>query len=489
MPISKQLEKRLYDVHRTPVQIFCHNVRTVASGPRFAQPDACSIDHTQFLTLVVFFTYAHPGDMRADAALRRESADVLRRFNVQPLRWSETDKLADRMPWSNRWGDSRHLAGLLDIQDAIQYSIFATGRDAKAVMGLPVDEAREIIENNITKRDREYVPLNRAYDDERAETRSNLQMNLKFKPDRVKVENLILKHYMGLVYPHPGYKGVFLCDKLVELMGPSLRGWRLIRFLGGGAYGKVFQMQDPTGKIVAVKFMVENERGEAEKEVRAQRIFHGLALSPPVFAHETIKTHGGVKMHLIVMGRIDITLEERLCMAGTDVGKIRKIADDVVNLMARMRTAQVTHGDMHTQNVAYEARGGKYVPLLIDFGQSSTKANEPAVDAEQLIRVLLNDNYTYSYIIVHALRDYLDKFVTYQLTGDDRVQYNLWNKYMDKRAVYGNATRRRLLSGLADIVERNERAPRRGKPRKSKPRKSKPRRKRKPKLDLVRQLM
>lgn len=458
--VAPKLKKRLLALQHVPLQAFCQNVRRHDFKPRFAQPNACSINQYEFLKLVVFFTYRRENDRRADALLKQESAMALPGTD-QGLIWSESDEAANRMPWSGVAEDvikddpsaTKHLAGLLEIHGAIQDAIYnLSNADVNRVSGMRPDAAKTFIDGMIEKREQEYSPLNKT-----------------FKPDRLKVENLIMKDYMGLFTQPVDYKGVFLCDELVKLMGRSLRGWRLVRYLGGGVSGKVFQMQSPDGRLVAVKFMIEATPGEAADEVRAQGVFHGFGLAPRVLEHKTITTQAGVKMHLIVMERIDFTLEEMLCVAKHNVATIRKIAGEVVNLMARMRTARVTHGDMHTQNIGYVVRDGKYVPILIDFGQSSTRSNYPLVDAEQLLRILTYRGmgmYPYSYIIAEELQKYLERIgETHKLTGDDRIQEQIWNDYMRNHRDVLSDKRRMLLQVVSEIASK---APRKRSPRKRK---------------------
>ncbi len=467
MPVSAKLAKRTQALRKVPMQVFCDEVREYDFDKRFAQPGACSIEQYQFLKLVWFFSGEGP---RADTKLRQESKAALQRYGM-----------VLKLPGTA----SRSVLGdLLEKRDAIVSMIYNLGdADVDRLTGMSAQAAQAYIEAKVEAR------------------KKNLATRLN------NVETQIAEGYLGLVTQPPTYSGPYMCDQLVHLMGPSLKGWRLIRYLGGGEYGKVFQMQSPTGDVLAVKLVVEKKRGEVAEETRAQGVFHGLGLAPRVREHKVVRTLAGAKMHLIVMENIDMTLEEMLCVAQHDTQKIQSIADQVVDMMDRMRTAKVTHGDMHTQNIGYQVRNGKYEPILIDFGQSSTKSNNPLVDAEQLLRTLSSPNianYPYSHVFADALQRYLDRIgKRYDLTGDDKVQKRLWNRYCDfERNVLSDDRRRALAGALADMLDTMQdtrppplkrRSPKRRSPKRRSPKRRSPKRRSSKRdarnVNLIRQLM
>ena len=251
-----------------------------------------------------------------------------------------------------------------------------------------------------------------------------------------KVLATLMKEYGHLVVPPAQDPHNFMCKTLVKLMGPAVKGWSILKYLGGGEYGKVFLMHTPAGEKVAVKLMIETEPGETQSEIKAQKVFSKVGLGPELFKYTSSRTAGGVKVDLIVMEPVDYTLREVLCMAGNDVGRVRAVVAQVMALMRGMRRHKLTHGDMHDENVAFRVKNGKLSPVLIDFGFSVTNGSFPQVDAEQLVRVLVEDGmgplYPHALLIVEALRDFLkDQGIKYNIKGTSPGYFKIHDEYLE----------------------------------------------------------
>jgi hypothetical protein len=192
-------------------------------------------------------------------------------------------------------------------------------------------------------------------------------------------------------------QGQSFCDKIMDYLPSStFKGWKIVKMLGGGAFGKVFLAVNQAGEKRAIKFQLE-ERGaflSAREEVGLHRWFAKRGLAPAVYAYEVFKAPvRNVNVHVIMMEPVDFILEDLLChpqAAKFFVDWLEPVGDQIVYLFEQMRRVNATHGDFHTGNIGfkYNPATNKVKLLLIDFGQSSVQVNNPYVDAEQLLRTM-----------------------------------------------------------------------------------------------------
>jgi serine/threonine protein kinase len=249
----------------------------------------------------------------------------------------------------------------------------------------------------------------------------------------------IYRRYGSLLNPPPDNPVGFMCREVVKLMGPSLRGWTLVKYLGGGAYGKVFLMKNPQGKSVAVKLQkIGAGSDDPSEEVRMQKIFAGHGLGPKVIQHTSTTTASGAMVDLIVMEPVDYTLREALCMAGNNRRRVQFVAEQIISLMERMKRHNLTHGDMHDENLAFRVEGGQLKPLLIDFGFSGENIHFPEVDAEQLARVMVTSDFGVPYPHTDILVEELETFLRlggsrYKIKGTHNAHDDIHDEYMKKR--------------------------------------------------------
>lgn len=249
----------------------------------------------------------------------------------------------------------------------------------------------------------------------------------------------IYRRYGHLLNPPPDNPVGFMCREVVKLMGPSLRGWTLVKYLGGGAYGKVFLMKNPQGMSVAVKIQkIGAGSDDPAEEVRMQKIFAGYGLGPRVLKHISTTTASGAMVDLIVMEPVDYTLREALCMAGNSRRRVQFVADQIISLMEGMKRYNLTHGDMHDENIAFRVEGGQLKPILIDFGFSAENIHFPEVDAEQLARVMVQSDFGVPYPHTDILVDALINFLRmggsrYNIKGTHNAHDDIHDEYLDKR--------------------------------------------------------
>lgn len=265
----------------------------------------------------------------------------------------------------------------------------------------------------------------------------------------------IMKLYARLLTPKGRDAGSYYCSTLVKIMGSSMRGWKLVRYLGGGDNGKVFLMIDPRGTQRAVKVSLEGD--DIREEARAQNQFYAHGLTVKVHSIKKIRMAGRAAT-VIVMDPVQYTLTEALCMMGDDTRKIADLARNVVALLTRMRTLRLTHGDMHPDNIALVRRGGETRMVLIDFGVSSTDHANTVLDIEQFLRVLSGPEFL-QYKHSHIFVDHLNKFmarakIQHTISGKYGYYFKKFELYEDKMNVLSNRERGVLVEKIKRAVSK-----------------------------------
>lgn len=179
--------------------------------------------------------------------------------------------------------------------------------------------------------------------------------------------------------------GSTLCDKMSRMLGISNKSMKIVRFLGAGANGMTFLAVNKAGHEYAVKLAVEKTKRQADdfsNEVETQRLFSGLGLAPRIHLTSSLQL-GDRTVHVLIMDRVHITLGELLCYQRLSVSGLQSLAVSIAKLVWKMHKAGFTHGDMHPENIMlrHDKQTGKFTPMLIDFGLSTAKFNDPLVDA------------------------------------------------------------------------------------------------------------
>ena len=225
--------------------------------------------------------------------------------------------------------------------------------------------------------------------------------------------------YLGFNDTRVLKSGRFYCETIMhEIAHPRVSGLSILRYLGGGAYGKAFLVEHVMNRT---RYVLKVTRENAQKEVAMQRAFNAVGLAPRV--HFMYTTRNGV--WVIIMEPAEYTLQELLCLTGANLKKVNFIADSVVFLLAKMHMARLIHGDMHDENIMFarSASTGTFFPVLIDLGFAKSGLNS-IVDAEKLITILYNFKYPLVSIFTSKLQHFLDTVGHhrgYRLKGTSRA--------------------------------------------------------------------
>ena len=442
MPLHKKLEQRL-DVNRSiPYSVHCHASVDVMNLIDRHQRGAlsCAISQLQFMELLLFFQpdslvlSNHSGILQNDDAKRPAEhvplEHMLKRISsLQAKIYNLTERHGNDIQKIVKAVDTFHK-NLRAV-----YTEFKVGKDFR----------RDLKEQHVNA----YIQV--VVERHRSETGGPDNL-----PTDQRVQNFqeaILREYGGFLIP-PSLRTTspnwdlptastsdysYMCDTLVEQMGKGMQGWKVLKYLGGGSFGTVLLMLSKGGRRLAVKFVKERREGETREEVRAQVVFSRCGLAPAVLKHKVLTLTSGEHVHVIIMEPVEMTLQQRLCLAKDDEDAVHRIARDVYNVLRRMHDNGLTHGDMHNKNFAYRYdKHGRLNPVLIDFGQASIHFRQPEMDVEQLMRILTDFRRPYQFGDIFA--DEMDQFFEdikrdYTIVGTETQWLAKHAKYMKQRRV------------------------------------------------------
>ncbi len=148
-------------------------------------------------------------------------------------------------------------------------------------------------------------------------------------------------------------------------------------YLGGGAYGDVYQATDRLGRRVALKFYSrsQSQKYSLEKEIKRAVAFNNpnicryityFVLDSVNEVGQPVKTEVGV-MELAEEGRIDKYLRSHPQYR-------RKLLVDILRGLGYLHSKQVIHRDLKPANVLISVEDGVPVAKIADFGVSRSSA-------------------------------------------------------------------------------------------------------------------
>ena len=191
--------------------------------------------------------------------------------------------------------------------------------------------------------------------------------------------------------------------------------------LGQGAFGSVLLICDKNKPsdckaLKVVKIKTREKLKDFLDEIKYGRLFSNYGLGPEIFDTLLLNRPNGKKLGIIVMEKIDMTLEKFL----RDEQR-RDTLDRIINWIQhyvnQMCKYNLVHGDLHFDNIGLKlTKDGKMRPLLIDFGYSSRNKCEPMLEYLQLLRTvdpsyskmnINNYNYLHSRLLHIFTKDYV----------------------------------------------------------------------------------
>lgn len=144
------------------------------------------------------------------------------------------------------------------------------------------------------------------------------------------------------------------------------------RLIGYGRYGMVFEgkFRDGPAAVKIVCLSRSNAKmfdQEVEMHRRMRAALPGNV--PQLFAAFKVN-HYRRLAGVVVMGKIDRPMSNLIRQHATDGPFIRALAKQVKDMVDKLHTHHLVHGDLHLENMGYVMVNGSPRLMLIDFGRS-----------------------------------------------------------------------------------------------------------------------
>ena len=156
-----------------------------------------------------------------------------------------------------------------------------------------------------------------------------------------------------------------------------------VRRMGSGRFSRVYEIcnRDKPSLRCIVKHVTSGSQADVKEEYDFQLLCHGAGLAVRPYSL-------GLRPKFIAMERIDQTLADFLRNRQPE-DVLQKVLFTVIDLIYRLADLNITHGDMHWENIGFIYKMGilscERVPVLLDFGSARHGAHAEA-EMVQLIR-------------------------------------------------------------------------------------------------------
>lgn len=211
------------------------------------------------------------------------------------------------------------------------------------------------------------------------------------------------------------------CERLTALFpAKCMRDRVLVKKLGSGSFGHVYEFMDSQGNRGAVKFIASDNIKAVQAEVAMHKKLARIGVAPGfIGACYTVgintlsrqavadmrrrlghhdprdgRTIGGAALrqararyvNIIFMEKIDHTVEATL-RHKQPRAVMMKIIVAILAIIDKLKRANMTHGDLHFENMAWmTVPGGKSELRFIDTGFTADGEHYPELDFYQMVR-------------------------------------------------------------------------------------------------------
>ncbi|HKH48059.1 MAG TPA: serine/threonine-protein kinase, partial [Thermoanaerobaculia bacterium] len=174
-----------------------------------------------------------------------------------------------------------------------------------------------------------------------------------------------------LVTPAGEYDADLLADAVEEiepdLAGQQMGPYRLLREIGGGGMGTVYEAEDARlGRRVAIKLLppeYSRDRKAKERFLREARAAAAVDHPNLCTVHDVGESDG--RLYIVLSFYEGETLRERIRRGPLPIAEAREIAIQVARGLARAHEAGIVHRDIKPANVILTRRGEA---KILDFG-------------------------------------------------------------------------------------------------------------------------
>lgn len=182
-------------------------------------------------------------------------------------------------------------------------------------------------------------------------------------------------------------------EKLISII-PA--GFEISHKLGSGSYGTVYLAGNSSGggsvDYIAIKVAHLKNKKELTDEVDAQNAFAAVGIAPEVLSDPVFYKHNDKLVGVLAIGLIHGVLNQ-LLQRPLQTKYLYMVFAQILDIISTMRTHELTHGDLHDQNISFtyivDSNGELGVSLqCIDFGMSTVGQSNSFLDLIQILRTI-----------------------------------------------------------------------------------------------------